>query len=204
MLLIENLLCSSESYTSKINLRYFCCNNGSAVILDGDKITRNLFYAIIGGQADCDGMKLSYDDELQNRESCRQLVSEMTALSFLYPLLSVRENLFYFGGLNGLTKDLVVNKINWFLHYFDITPFWDKRADILSSGEQALINLLCAVLKIPRILCILPDFINTVTETDVENYAQIFHDLQKSGTIFIAGKSWETCFKGPKTELILN
>jgi len=65
--------------------------------------------------------------------------------------LTVWQNLFVFGLLYGITKNLK-KKIALLLRQFDLDTFADTKAGLLSSGELSRLNLAKAVINEPRLL----------------------------------------------------
>lgn len=70
----------------------------------------------------------------------------------LFPSLSGRENLIYFGKLYGLKNDHLMDKINTLLHRFGLEKSADKYISAYSGGMKRRINLIAGILHDPQLL----------------------------------------------------
>jgi ABC-type multidrug transport system ATPase subunit len=79
-------------------------------------------------------------------------VGLITATPGLYPLLTGRENLHFFGGLYGLRTAEVDDRVRALADALDITQQLNVPAAACSSGQQQKISLLRALLMAPAVL----------------------------------------------------
>lgn len=70
----------------------------------------------------------------------------------LYPTLTARENLMYFGSMYGLKGKDLKQRINDSLDYLGLIKFADKRTDTFSGGMKRRVNLIAGMLHEPTIL----------------------------------------------------
>jgi ABC-2 type transport system ATP-binding protein len=70
----------------------------------------------------------------------------------LYPTLTARENLTYFGSMYGLKGSNLKQKINDSLEYLGLIKFADKRIETFSGGMKRRINLIAGLLHEPSVL----------------------------------------------------
>lgn len=102
----------------------------------------------------------------------------------LYPTLTARENLMYFGSMYGLKGKTLKQKINDSLDYLGLLKFADKKIDTFSGGMKRRINLLAGQLHDPSVL-----FLDEPTVgVDVHSKAVIIDYLKQvnqSGTTII-------------------
>lgn len=70
----------------------------------------------------------------------------------LYPTLSAKENLKYFGSMYGLKGDDLKQKIADSIEILGLTKFAKKRIDTYSGGMKRRINLIAGVLHGPKVL----------------------------------------------------
>jgi ABC-2 type transport system ATP-binding protein len=70
----------------------------------------------------------------------------------LYPELTARENLRYFGRLYGLSGTRLRERVAWTLAFVDLESRADDRAGTYSGGMQRRLNLALALLHEPRLL----------------------------------------------------
>ena len=70
----------------------------------------------------------------------------------LYPTLSAKENLRYFGSMYGLKGDVLKQKIDANLERLGLTKFAKKRIDTYSGGMKRRINLIAGIMHDPKVL----------------------------------------------------
>jgi len=70
----------------------------------------------------------------------------------LYPALTVRENLEFFGGLYGLRGKRLRERIDACMELTRLTPRADRRVEVLSGGMMRLTNVAAALLHEPDLL----------------------------------------------------
>ncbi|HEY0047474.1 MAG TPA: ABC transporter ATP-binding protein [Flavobacterium sp.] len=102
----------------------------------------------------------------------------------LYPTLTARENLLYFGSMDGLKGKDLKNRITENLHILGLSKFADKRIETFSGGMKRRVNLIAGVLHHPKLL-----FLDEPTVgVDVQSRTAIVDYLRKlnqSGTTII-------------------
>lgn len=70
----------------------------------------------------------------------------------LYPTLTAKENLMYFGSMYGLKGKDLKNKIADALDYLGLAKFADKKTDTFSGGMKRRVNLIAGMLHHPTVL----------------------------------------------------
>ena len=70
----------------------------------------------------------------------------------LYPTLSAKENLTYFGSMYGLKGGAFKDKIEYNLERLGLTNFAKKRIDTYSGGMKRRINLIAGIMHEPKVL----------------------------------------------------
>ncbi|HEY0092000.1 MAG TPA: ABC transporter ATP-binding protein [Flavobacterium sp.] len=102
----------------------------------------------------------------------------------LYPTLTARENLVYFGSMDGLKGKFLREKVALNLHLLGLTKFADKRIETFSGGMKRRVNLIAGVLHNPKLL-----FLDEPTVgVDVQSRKAIIEyliELNKQGTTII-------------------
>jgi ABC-2 type transport system ATP-binding protein len=94
--------------------------------------------------------------------------------------LTIWQNLYVFGLLYGITKDLK-KKIALLMREFDLEAFADTKAGLLSSGELSRLNLAKAVINEPRLLLLdeptasLDPSISQLIRERIQKYAAATH-----------------------------
>ncbi|MBY0573141.1 MAG: ATP-binding cassette domain-containing protein [Undibacterium sp.] len=68
----------------------------------------------------------------------------------LYPRLTARENIAYYGKLHGMDGDSVVKRADQLAHYLEIQNLMDRRTEGFSQGERMKIALARALIHDPQ------------------------------------------------------
>lgn len=91
----------------------------------------------------------SYSNNARDIKNIMGVVPQEYAL---YPTLTARENLMYFGSMYGIKGKELKQKINESLDYLGLLKFADKKVDTFSGGMKRRVNLLAGQLHNPAIL----------------------------------------------------
>jgi ABC-2 type transport system ATP-binding protein len=70
----------------------------------------------------------------------------------LYPTLTARENLHYFGSMYGLKGSILKDKVVETLDLLGLLKFADKRIETFSGGMKRRVNLIAGILHNPKVL----------------------------------------------------
>jgi len=70
----------------------------------------------------------------------------------IYPGLTARENLAYFGGIQGLTGARLKQRIDFCLNTAELTTLADRRINTFSGGLKRRLNLVIALIHEPELL----------------------------------------------------
>ncbi len=102
----------------------------------------------------------------------------------LYPTLTGRENLEFYGAMYGVEKEVLRERINGWLEKMEMGASADRRVETYSGGMKRRINLVAGILHQPSIL-----FLDEPTVgVDVQSRAAIMHyleELNKEGMTII-------------------
>ncbi len=99
------------------------------------------------GRAMIDGIDVA-DDPLE----VRRRIGFLSGSTGLYPRLTGRETLRYFGKLHGLEGDALESSIQKAVDDFDLSKFADGRCETLSTGQKQRISIARAVVHDPPVL----------------------------------------------------
>ena len=91
-------------------------------------------------------------DVAANPLAVRQRLGFLTNTTGLYPRLTGRELLRYFGRLHGLDREATAARIDALVQALDLRPFYDRRCEALSTGERQRLSIARAVLHDPAVL----------------------------------------------------
>jgi len=70
----------------------------------------------------------------------------------LYPTLTARENLRYFGSMYGLGGKTLREKVDTSLEHLGLLKFADKQVETFSGGMKRRVNLIAGILHNPKVL----------------------------------------------------
>jgi ABC-2 type transport system ATP-binding protein len=114
----------------------------------------------------------------------KQIVGVVPQDIALYPTLTARENLNFYGNMYGVSGKELKDKIGLWLNNFGLTEAADRRVSTYSGGMKRRVNLIAAILHDPKIL-----FLDEPTVgVDVQSRNVIIDhlkELNKKGTTII-------------------
>lgn len=87
-----------------------------------------------------------YNDEL------KQIVGMASQTPSFYTVLTVKENLHYFGTLYGLGQDTLKSNVTTLINLMDLQGSENRQAKNLSGGMQRRLDMACALIHDPKIL----------------------------------------------------
>jgi sodium transport system ATP-binding protein len=85
-------------------------------------------------------------------EEVRRRVGVVTADIGVYPRLSARENIAYFGELSGVMDGELKRRVDTVLERLDMVSFANQRAETLSSGQKQKVAIARAIVHDPEVL----------------------------------------------------
>jgi len=85
-------------------------------------------------------------------EEVRRRVGVVTADIGVYPRLSARENIAYFGELSGVLDGELKRRVDTVLERLDMVSFANQRAETLSSGQKQKVAIARAIVHDPEVL----------------------------------------------------
>lgn len=88
----------------------------------------------------------------KNAFAVKKIIGVVPQEYALYPTLTARENLMYFGSMYGLRGNELKDKVVESLDFLGLLKFADKRIDTFSGGMKRRINLIAGILHEPKIL----------------------------------------------------
>lgn len=131
------------------------------------------------GSFTIDGLNFSI-----NSNSIKKIIGVVPQEYALYPTLTARENLLYFGSMYGLKGSVLREKVIDALDLLGLLKFADKRIETFSGGMKRRVNLIAGILHNPKVL-----FLDEPTVgVDVHSKNVIIDylkELNKNGTTII-------------------
>jgi len=101
-----------------------------------------------------DGGKIQFEgrDLEKNTKFIRQIIGFATQDSGVYPKLTVKENLEYFGSLSNVPYSTLKNNIEKVLKFVELDYAKNELSENLSGGMMRRLDIACALIHNPRIL----------------------------------------------------
>ena len=133
--------------------------------------------SILAGLTDADGGEVRLFGERfdRSRRDLRRLVGIGTQDLAIYPDLSARENLRFFGKLYGLAGDALESRVDAILAEVGLTDRANDRAGTFSGGMKRRLNLAAAVVHGPKLL-----FLDEpTTGVDPQSRSHIFDQVRR-------------------------
>ncbi|MEN9488134.1 MAG: hypothetical protein RL494_399, partial [Bacteroidota bacterium] len=88
----------------------------------------------------------------KNSSDIKKIIGVVPQEYALYPTLTARENLLYFGSMYGLKGNDLKEKVIESLDFLGLLKFADKRIETFSGGMKRRINLIAGILHNPKVL----------------------------------------------------
>ncbi len=88
----------------------------------------------------------------KNLEKIKTLIGVVPQEYALYPKLTAKQNLMFFGSMYGIPKNQLKNRVEEGLQEMRLTDFADKKIETFSGGMKRRINLLAGILHQPKVV----------------------------------------------------
>lgn len=122
------------------------------------------------GTVKIDGLDIS-----TNLDDIKQIIGVVPQDIALYPTLTARENLNFYGSMYGLSGQDLKNKIEMWLENLGLTKAANRRVETYSGGMKRRVNLIASILHQPKVL-----FLDEPTVgVDVQSRNVIMEQLKK-------------------------
>jgi ABC-2 type transport system ATP-binding protein len=132
--------------------------------------------SIIAGlrEPDSGSVDLAGIDAVRRPGEARRLLGIAPQELGIYPVLKVRDNLMFFGALNGLPRRKVRARIDEVAEALGLQPLLDSRAHDLSGGQKRRLHTAAALLHEPELLILDEPTVGA----DVDTRAQLLRAVQ--------------------------
>jgi len=120
----------------------------------------------------------------QDFEKIKPLLGYMPQTFSLYPDLSVEENLHFYAGLFGLSRQQFNEKEKLLYEFSGLGPFHNRRAGALSGGMKQKLALSCALIHDPEVL-VLDEPTTGVDPLSRSQFWNILKNLRDGGSAIV-------------------
>lgn len=144
----------------------------------GKSTTLRILYTVLQpdqGQARVDGINV-HSDPLE----ARRRLGVLPHGAGLYPHLSARENILYYGRLHGLSGEPLQQRVSQLLDELDMDSFADRRAKGFSQGQRTKVALARALVHQPRNL-LLDEPTNGLDVMATRSLRELIRSLKAAG-----------------------
>jgi sodium transport system ATP-binding protein len=114
----------------------------------GKSTTLRMLYTVLapdGGSAHIDGI-----DVVADPQGARRAIGVLTHQAGIYPHLTARENIRYYGALQGLAGAALERRIDELIALLDLAEIADRRAKGFSQGQRVKTAIARALVHAPR------------------------------------------------------
>jgi sodium transport system ATP-binding protein len=91
-------------------------------------------------------------DIVRDRDAVRRSIGVLSDARGLYPRLTARENIAYFGALHGVAPSLMRSRIDGLLHTLNLSALADRRVQGFSQGEKMKVAIARALIHDPPVI----------------------------------------------------
>ncbi len=123
-------------------------------------------------------------DSMQQSDESKKVIGVVPQEIALYPTLTAKENLDFFGSMYGIPKAALNEKINHYLNIFGLENTGNKRVEQFSGGMKRRLNLIASLMHDPKIL-ILDEPTASVDVQSRNMIIEFLRDLNKKGTTIL-------------------
>jgi sodium transport system ATP-binding protein len=133
----------------------FSCQNGEVLGLlgpNGAGKTTTLRMLSTALQPDSGSINIGGFDILKNPVEARKQIGFLSGGTGLYGRLSGRENIAYFGKLNGMTNEEITKRTAELSERLDMDSFLDRRSETYSTGMKQKASIARSVIHSPKVV----------------------------------------------------
>jgi sodium transport system ATP-binding protein len=103
-------------------------------------------------QPDAGSMLINGIDVIKDPVNARKKIGFLSGSTGLYGRLTGRENIAYFGRLNGMKEAQIAQRINMIADKLDMHSFLDRRSETFSTGMKQKMSIARAVVHSPDVV----------------------------------------------------
>ncbi|MEQ8200269.1 MAG: ABC transporter ATP-binding protein [Syntrophomonadaceae bacterium] len=124
---------------------------------------------------------------MRGNEFIRKQIGYVPDQPILYTKLTAKEHLYYSGKLLGLEETVLMDRIDYLLELFDLTPYREQMIETYSQGMQRKVSMCLALLNDPQLL-IVDELTNAYDAKTIAVIKKIFKERKAMGkTVLFSG-----------------
>jgi len=183
MLEVKNISKSYDELKALDNLS-FSVNEGEIFgLLGTNGAGKTTTFRMIIGLLEPDSGTITLDNKKIDY-SMTDKIGFLTEERSLFPKMTVKEQIIYYGELKGLKKKDILNRLDYWLERFQISEYKNHIIKELSKGNQQKIQFISAVIHEPKLL-ILDEPFSALDPFNVSIMMDALKEISKKGTIVI-------------------
>ena len=124
-------------------------------------------------------------DTVKNDTEVRKLIGIVSEKMIIYNRLTAKENLWFFGSLFNIPKDVLNKRIDELLELVQLTKFKDAQVGTFSTGMRQRMNVVRALLNMPQVLFLDEPTLGLDPQSSVEIREFVKKLNQENGTTVI-------------------
>ena len=153
---------------------------------------------------DAGEIRMGEVDLLNDFKRVKEQFGYMPQVFSLYPDLSVKENLTFYGGIYGLTGARFRDKCEELYRFSNLKQFASRRAGNLSGGMKQKLALSCALIHNPEVL-VLDEPTTGVDPLSRRQFWEILAEFRRRGvTVFVSTPYMDEVARADRACFIMN
>ncbi len=140
------------------------------------------FRVIMGLLEPTEGEVRYYGDSVgyHNVDEIGYMIEERSLL----PKMTVKEFILYIGQLKSMPKPLILERLDYWLEYFDIVSYKDKKIKELSKGNQQKVQFMSPLINDPKLLVLDEPFAG-LDPINTDLFVKVIREFQKQGKMIV-------------------
>ncbi len=140
------------------------------------------FRVIMGLLEPTEGEVRYYGDSVgyHNVDEIGYMIEERSLL----PKMTVKEFILYIGQLKSMPKPLILERLDYWLEYFDIVSYKDKKIKELSKGNQQKVQFMSTLINDPKLLVLDEPFAG-LDPINTDLFVKVIREFQKQGKMIV-------------------
>jgi len=148
----------------------------------GKSTTLRMLYTVL--RPDAGTATIDDVDAVEKPLAARERLGVLPHASGVYPNLTARENIRYFGALHGLAGEALTGRVDELIGLLDLKAIADRRAKGFSQGEKIKVAIARALVHSPRNL-ILDEPTNGLDVMAIRTLREVLRSLRDQGTCIL-------------------